>query len=752
MSADTDNDVRPAAGTSVADVLPADGSHHFRGDIEGLRAVAVLLVVADHLFAWPAGGFIGVDVFFVISGFLITGLLLREHQRTGRISFADFYRRRVRRILPASLLVLAVTAVASFSLYFATRAEEILGDVGWSVLFAANWRFAVLGTDYLHADGPVSPVQHYWSLAVEEQFYVVWPVVLVVLLAVAGARGWSSRRRSGVVLTATLAITAGSFGYALHNTAADPQWAYFSTATRAWELGVGAIVAIVAVRLRLLADGTRTALAVLGLGGVLVSPFVVTEESGFPAPWGLLPVLASAVLIASGTGGRAGGTGILTNPVARYLGALSYSLYLWHFPVIILGQALYPEADALYYAGTLLVTAVAAAASYHLVEQPIRRSRWLRPAGGGGPGAGAGAGAPVKGRHRQHRRSADWPWVAVAAAVLVAGVALAAAPWSGLPGTDDDAPAAAAPVALAPTAPPAGPGGVVGPPPPDPRRELSARIDLALDATDWPALDPGLDALGIDALAREWVPGNCLDVTEANVDDCTFGTGTAGRTLVILGDSMAISWLPGIRAALPDWTVVTMTYHACPAAQVSVVHDDSGAGFTDACDDHHEWAMAEVARLRPAVVVLSSVGNSIERLASGAEGPGALQEWTGGLAGTVEELSASAGRVVVLADPPGREQTLAECATRLSSPSDCDSSVPDAYLRRVVAESAAVAALGRPVPAVEYVRTEPWFCAADGRCPAFVGTTTVYADKLHITRQFSGLLAPILRGVLAPAP
>ena len=139
--------------------LPRDGASHVRGDIEGLRAVAVLLVIADHLFGWPHGGFIGVDVFFVISGFLITGLLLREHQSTGRISFPDFYRRRIRRILPASVLVLVVTTVVANVVFFANRARETVDDALWALLFAGNWRFAIDGTDYQQA-GDEEPGDH----------------------------------------------------------------------------------------------------------------------------------------------------------------------------------------------------------------------------------------------------------------------------------------------------------------------------------------------------------------------------------------------------------------------------------------------------------------------------------------------------------------------------------------------------------------------------------------------------------------
>ncbi|HEY4616092.1 MAG TPA: acyltransferase, partial [Citricoccus sp.] len=166
---------------------PAPGGqrHPHRRDIQGLRAVAVLAVFLDHLAGWPRGGFVGVDIFFVISGFLITGLLLREYERTGTISFRTFYARRVKRILPASVLVLAVTTVLASLLFPLTRTLSTVGDALWALVFAGNWRFAVSGTDYFQEGTLPSPLQHYWSLGVEEQYYLLWPLLMVIVLATA---------------------------------------------------------------------------------------------------------------------------------------------------------------------------------------------------------------------------------------------------------------------------------------------------------------------------------------------------------------------------------------------------------------------------------------------------------------------------------------------------------------------------------------------------------------------------------------
>ncbi|MCW2522205.1 MAG: acyltransferase, partial [Frankiales bacterium] len=199
-------------------------------------------MIAGHLSGWPRGGFVGVDVFFVISGYLITGLLLREAERAARVSLKSFYARRARRILPASLTVLAVAAVANQVAFSGARVREGVSAIWWALGFAANIHFADTGTDYFQATRPPSLVQHFWSLAVEEQFYLVWPLVIVLVVALVGRRrGPAATRR--VLFVLALAATAASFAYAVSQTKSDPTAAYFSTPARAWELGVGAVIA-----------------------------------------------------------------------------------------------------------------------------------------------------------------------------------------------------------------------------------------------------------------------------------------------------------------------------------------------------------------------------------------------------------------------------------------------------------------------------------------------------------------------------
>lgn len=342
--------------------------------------IAVTVVILDHLIRWPSGGFVGVDVFFVISGFLITGLLLREHDRTGTISFWGFYRRRIKRILPAATLVVIVTIVASWFLLSRARAVQTFWDGVWASFFAANWHYALGGTDYFQPDTAVSPLQHYWSLSVEEQFYFVWPWLMLGIfwLVARGVRSMHVEPRVAVGV-AIIAITAASFVWSVWETSASPTWAYFSTLSRTWELGVGATIAIAASVFTRLPMVLRPVLGWLGLAGIVLSLVVVTPTVAFPGPWALLPVLSTALVIIAGTGGRQRFMWPIMNPVSSYVGDASYSLYLWHWPIIVFAAAYFPLTEPIPLAATAIAIVVVSLASFHLVENPIRKSRWLEP-------------------------------------------------------------------------------------------------------------------------------------------------------------------------------------------------------------------------------------------------------------------------------------------------------------------------------------------------------------------------------------
>jgi len=241
---------------ALGDDSAAERGDPHRGDIQGLRAIAVLLVILSHAGVTAlAGGFVGVDVFFVLSGFLITGVLVRQAERDGSVSIKDFYANRAKRILPAALLVLIASLLAAQHILSYSRAMDEARSTIWATFFAANWHFGLEGIDYFAQDRPTSDIQHFWSLAVEEQFYLVWPLLILVTFLVMRmatgqlANGWQTKQiRRRVLFGLFAAITGASFAWSILETANNPEFAYFSTMTRAWELGAGGLLSVMGAK------------------------------------------------------------------------------------------------------------------------------------------------------------------------------------------------------------------------------------------------------------------------------------------------------------------------------------------------------------------------------------------------------------------------------------------------------------------------------------------------------------------------
>jgi len=368
VQADSDNVGRFLESGDEAGTAPGD--RKFRPDIEGLRAVAILLVVLFHA-GVPrlTGGFIGVDVFFVVSGFVITGLLLREHASSGGTRLLAFYGRRSRRILPAATVVIVVTVFASYHwLGFITGNET--ARVGRTAsLFYANFHFIATGTNYLASQAPPSALQNFWSLSVEEQFYVLYPTVFIVA-CVAWKRIDIRQKLTGLLIASIVA----SFAWSIHQTSVNSVAAFFSPFTRAWELALGAFVAVVSAKCAQLPRPVAMAMTWIGIGGILVAAFTFTTATPYPGSAAALPVVATALVIAGGAARpRFGGELLLGLRPFQWMGKLSYSFYLWHWPILIIaGQfAIQPLSvkDNLLW---LLVALALSIVSYFLIENPIR--------------------------------------------------------------------------------------------------------------------------------------------------------------------------------------------------------------------------------------------------------------------------------------------------------------------------------------------------------------------------------------------
>lgn len=689
-------------------------AHRFRWEIQGLRALAVLLVVGDHLRGWPSGGYVGVDVFFVVSGYVITGLLLREAELTGRISLIGFYRRRIKRIMPAAVVVLLTTiAAGALVLSFAAR-QRLDVDALWAALFAANWRFVLIGTDYMHAGDAVSPLQHYWSLSVEEQFYFVWPLVIIAVLLITRR---SPRTRRIVTIVAAGAIVLVSGAWALHQSVSSPTTAYFSTLTRAWELGLGVLVACSAPITRRLPERFQTPLAWCGLATVIASALLLNADSRFPAPGAFLPTLGSAAILVAGERGPVVDLYPLTNRAARYVGDISYSLYLWHFPVLVFVGALQPERQKRYLVLSVVLMAALSVLSYHFIENPLRRRRW-----------------------RWWRRSTPVPRVrsrwAVSAAVGLVIVVVATA----FGAVRLREPVSLSPVDISAIQVASITTGALA--------ERERLVSSALAARTWPDLQPAVMNPGVVAVAPEWVHDGCLGAeVHAEPDPfqnalrCVYGDPAAKRTLALLGDSHAISYLPGIRKALgKEWRIEVYTMEECPAVWVRVNRSD-GSPHPD-CDAFRTQVERHLKAEHPDLVFMTSSSVSMTTLASGATGDAARVEWQAGTRAAVKALARDTRTLLFVDDPPP-EANLGTCNTPLTGPRDCVATVNGYYLQMVEAQQAAVRAVG--ARNVSYPSSLPWFCSAQGLCPAFVGSTPVTVDGFHLTAAGARALAPLLR-------
>lgn len=369
---------RAAAGRHVSGV-GTERPGRRRLDVQGLRAVAVLMVAGFHAGLPIPGGFVGVDVFFVISGFVITAMLARQWASTGRIRFAQFYIRRFKRLTPALALVVTITLVLSALVLsplgpLQTAAASGLG----AMLLSANFVIAATTGGYFDAPAATNPLLNTWSLSVEEQFYLAFPALL--------ALGWLIVRRGSARVAAPLlvaAVAVGSFGLAVAGSE-DPALGgsdllgFYSPFTRAWEFAVGALLYLSLPRLAAAARTLEPGLALLGAGALALSLGLITEATPFPGVWALLPVLGTALLILAGTrGNNAVSRFLASGPMVR-IGDWSYSIYLWHWPFIVFAAILWPDVTWAPLAAALL-SFVPAVASFFWLEQPIRTASLSRP-------------------------------------------------------------------------------------------------------------------------------------------------------------------------------------------------------------------------------------------------------------------------------------------------------------------------------------------------------------------------------------
>jgi len=680
----------------------------FRPDIEGLRAVAVIVVVAFHIGA-VGGGFIGVDVFFVISGFLITRMLWTELAGTGRISLTRFYAARARRLLPAAAVVLVATAVATVALLPPLQARSALDDGLASALYVGNYRFAMTGTDYLAHSAP-SPFQQYWSLGVEEQFYLIWPALLL-------ATGWLwhrrrvARRPSPAPYLAALAfIGAVSLALSVSWTHSAPPWAFFSLPTRACELAAGGLIALTAPLWRRLSAGFAALAGVSGLGVIGWAATQIDDRTPYPGTAALLPVIGTLLVIVAGCATPTRGAGRwLSIPAMRAIGRLSYSWYLWHWPLLLFAPLV--VGHPLNWPGRLATVAASlllAALTLRYVERPIRYSRPLRRSAG---------------------RSLALGSVVTAAAVsaaLVLPMVVSVPVGHGEPTT-----AAMVHAAARPADP------LVG-------AVATARTAVAASAQPGPVpagLSPPLTAAAADkpeiflnGCVRTW-----LDI---GVPDCVSGDPDGPSTVALVGDSHAAMWHPALEpvAQRNDWRLVTMAKVTCPLQDLPITSPYLGRVYSE-CEQWRAEVLNRLSDERPRLVILSMSRRYGADFGFTSYDPA----WIESLTNLVGDLRAATGaRVLVLGPVPDPHANVPVCLS--AHLDDARACAPD---RAVGLNAAGIAAESRATGAGggQYADLSQLFCDSQ-ICPVVVGRDLLFRDDNHVTVSFARTLSPVL-GMIA---
>ncbi|GAB3228781.1 acyltransferase family protein [Glycomyces halotolerans] len=673
----------------------------FRPDIQGMRAIAVTLVLLSHAgFTFASGGYVGVDVFFVLSGFLITSLLIKEVFDTGTISLADFFSRRARRILPAAGIVLIATVVASWLWFPVTRLEAVMQDAFTVIVYAVNFRFIIEQTEYLNADQMPSPFQQYWSLAVEEQFYLVWPLLLLCLLVMAKR---APRRALNMGVGVVLVVFVLSLITSVLVTESSPTAAFYAPHTRAWELAGGALLAMTLPYWKRTPKSLAAVLGVIGLVAVLASALLYTDRTPFPGYTALLPVCGTMLLIIAGTapGGNLVSSMLSTAPF-QFVGKISYSLYLWHWPVLILAPlALGVEPSLSLNVILLTGTFALSQFSYAYIETPIRTA------------------APLK-KH---------PFYGIAAGVACSflGLAMILVLTIGFPKAPHSS----------------GPTDLTAIEEFDERSDFEQRLVDGLEIDEAPSdLVPELASIEDDKPAV-YYNGCHLGFDEVELPEgCWSGGADADTTVVLFGDSHAAQWFPAFDAIAEEngWALLTRTKSSCTPVSVAVL--DTQENPYGACDDWRREVFAEMAEIKPDLVVVTTSDNT--KLAQETTGDGGAL-WEEGWATTLAEITPHARNVVTLNDTPlATGMPAPECiAINQNSVGDC---YEDPYIiahteRRYAAQVAQEDA------GVISIDTESWFCFRS-QCPIIVENVLVYRDGNHMTTVYAKSLAGLLEKAL----
>ena len=669
-------------------------------EIQALRTIAVAGVVIYHLFPGVLrGGYAGVDVFFVISGFLITAHLLRELDSTGRIRFGAFYARRARRLLPAAFLVLIVTGALTFLLLPERNWTQVLQEIGASALYVENWLLASNSVDYLAQNINIaSPTQHYWSLSVEEQFYLVWPLLLLFGWWIA-SKFW--RRRTRSVLAFVLGVVlVGSLSASIIGTAWNPGPAYFTTQTRAWEFAAGGILGLILVRSERF-PAARAMLSWLGLAAIAATFLLYTGATPFPGFAALLPVLGTVAVIAAGNPRTWWSPRRLMGlrPV-QYVGDVSYSLYLWHWPLAVFAIAWLSNPGPF---GHLLVAAlsfVLAVLTKRYVEDPIRSAKWLTL--------------------KKPRFTLLLTALAMAVTLTIVTTG------SSLITTGIDAERRNAIALLSKDGSCLGAGMIADP----------ACADVNLPGK----LIPGVEAAPTDDV-------NSIDCWSRDGDDrlkvCSEGPTTgAALNVALVGDSHSNQYLAALKylAAKNRWHFDVYGKTGCIWTSAQQVDT---AAWVQSCENWKKKLESRLTTIKPYDVVITSYSATSHVVPA----PGKTLQDTvvGGFVDMWKPIADRGTRIIAIKDNPRPRVDYLDCiANHQSTAATACANPEDTAFHYFDGQPQAVSR----VPGAALLDLTPYFCR-DRSCAPVIGDVIVYRDANHLTSSYTRTLAPYLRdGVL----
>lgn len=687
---------RPGAPVNPEPSTKAVRAENFRPEIQALRAIAVLVVVIYHL--WPhrlTGGFVGVDVFFVISGFLITQHLLKEVARTGRISLAQFWARRIRRLLPAALVVLVVSVVGVLTLVPQLYWQSFLGQIAASALYVQNWVLAYESVQYFAAESDASPVQHFWSLSVEEQFYLVWPLLLVAALVISRKASPAVRKRTIVVLLAVVAVA--SLAYSVYLTATSPGQAYFVTPVRAWEFAAGGLLAAVAGASTTTAPkNLRVVVAWAGWAAIAYAALSFTAATPFPGSLALIPVVGTLAVIWAGNHDSAFSPNrILGSSPMQSLGDVSYSVYLWHWPLIIFSAMVF--GDELQWPMKLIVLSALVPLAYAttaLVENPVRFSPFLTT------------------------RKPRFTFLAMAAAAaLIAGSTLGVSAYVATASEADAARTADVVAEAVATS--------------DSCFGAGAAVSAGCDDIEYPSLTPDPSSVVTDLPAV--YDNDCYaEIEVSELLSCTGGVPGAPYRVALIGDSHAAHWYPAVDRLATErgWELTPFLKSACP--QSLAEKQDDVAAVAESCREWNSALAGSLAAGEPFDLVIVSHAATGDRYGSDTKAIAGYQKaW--------KSLTDRGSSVAVIRDIPNANGETTDCVARHTT----DSKKCELVAASALGNDDLMVKAADGQPGVSVVDMTDFFCA-DGTCETVRGGVVVYRDSHHMTATYATTLAPWL--------